>query len=209
MHYKVSGAVNTLSYQASSTLSFEPQPGSNYLVNYKVGAFLLGSRRQVSQGQMSATGLEPRSFTDQTRRTQITQVSAEAKTVRLPGTPDEQPWTPGTQDRLSVFIQMGAWVAAQPDAFEKGQSFRLPVWSSRATDTWLIVSQGKEMTATPYGPREALRLTRMPLGPGDARVDMWFVPRWGALPVRIELVEANGNRAEQNVSEIDPAPEVK
>jgi hypothetical protein len=209
LHYKVWGSVNTLTYQASSTLSFEPQPGAGYSISYKAGAFLLGNRKQVSLGHLGPTGLEPRQFTDQSRRTQITQVNAEARTVKLPGNPAEQPWDPGTQDRLSVFVQLGAWVAATPGAFDKGQAFRLPVWSSRDTETWLIVSQGTEMAQTPYGERQAIRLSRMPLGPSDARVDMWFVPQWGALPIRIEMVEADGKRVEQRLSEIEPAPPVK
>ena len=206
LHYKVYGSVNTLTYQASSSLRFEPQAASGYSVTYKVGAFLLGKRQQVSLGQMGASGLEPRQFTDQSRRTQVTQVQVETQTVKLPGNPTEQAWTPGTQDRLSVFVQLGAWVAAAPAAFEQGQSFRVPVWSSRETETWWVVSQGKERLPTPYGEHEAIRLARMPLNPNDARVDMWFVPAWGALPVRIEMVEANGNRAEQTLNEIEPAP---
>ena len=209
VHYKVFGAVNGMTYHASSALRFEPQPSSGYSVSYQVGAFLLGNRKQVSLGVMSASGLEPRQFTDQSRRTQITQVNAETQTVKLPANPAEQAWTPGTQDRLSVFVQLGAWVAAMPTTFDKGQAFRLPVWSSRETETWMILSQGTEMTSTPYGERQTIRLTRMPLGPSDARVDMWFVPQWGALPIRIEMVEANGNRAEQTLSEIEPAPSLK
>jgi hypothetical protein len=209
VHYKVLGAVNQLTYHASSSLSFEPQPGSAYTVSYRVGAFLLGNRTQISQGQIVASGLEPRRFTDQSRRTQITQVDVERQRVKLPSNPNEQTWTPGTQDRLSVFVQLGAWVAAMPTAFEKGQAFRVPVWRSRDTETWLVVSQGNENIPTPYGERQAIRLARMPLAPGDARVDVWFVPPWGAMPVRIEMVEANGNRAEQTLSEIDPAPPVQ
>lgn len=205
-HYKVLGAVNQLTYHASSSLSFEPQAGSGYTVSYKVGAFLLGHRKQISQGQIVASGLEPRQFTDQSRRTQITQVDTERQRVKLPSNPNDQAWTPGTQDRLSVFVQLGAWVAAMPTAFDKGQAFRVPVWSSRDTETWLVVSQGSENIPTPYGERQAIRLARMPLGPSDARVDMWFVPPWGAMPVRIEMVEANGNRAEQTLSDIEPAP---
>ncbi len=209
LHYKVFGSVNQLTYHASSSLRFEPQADSGYTVGYKVGAFLLGNRQQISQGQIAPSGLEPRRFTDQSRRTQVTQVNAEQQTVKLPANPSEQPWTPGAQDRLSVFVQLGAWVAAAPATFEKGRAFRVPVWSSRETETWLVVAQGPENIPTPYGERQAIRLTRMPLGPNDARLDMWFVPPWGALPVRIEMVEANGNRAEQTLSEIEPAPSVK
>lgn len=207
--YKVYGLVNALTYHASSSLVFEPQGERGYSLSYKVGAFLLGSRKQISQGQISTNGLEPLSFTDQTRRTQVTQVNADQKTVKLPNNPSELAWVPGTQDRLSVFVQLGAWLAATPTAFEQGKTYRLSVWSSRETETWLIASQGIEKLNTPYGEQTATRLSRLPLGPGDARVDMWFVPQWGAVPVRIEMVEANGNRAEQSLSELDPPPSVK
>ncbi len=52
----------------------------------------------------------------------------------------------------------------------------------------------------------AWRLKRLPLSAGDAQIDIWYVPDWGPLPVRVEWLEANGNRVEQSLKGLLPAP---
>ena len=204
--YQIEGLANGLAYHASATLTWTPEPDERYALAYKVGAFLLGSRSQLSQGLRSATGLEPRTFVDQSRRAQTTTVDAERQLVQFPNQATPQPWQPGVQDRLSVFVQLGAWVASAPTAFEAGQNFKLSVWSSRQTEVWLVAAQGREKTATPYGEQMAWRLKRLPLSAGDAQIDIWYVPDWGPLPVRVEWLEANGNRVEQSLKGLLPAP---
>ncbi len=207
--YQIEGTANGLAYHASASLNWSPEPDQRYTLAYKVGAFLLGSRSQLSQGLRSATGLEPRTFVDQSRRTQTTTVDAERQLVQFPNQATPQPWQPGVQDRLSVFVQLGAWVASAPLAFDKGQSFKLSVWSSRQAETWLVAAQGREKTATPYGDTMAVRLRRLPLGPGDAQIDVWYVPEWSTMPVRVEWAEANGNRVEQTLKGLEPPPDAK
>lgn len=204
--YQIEGLANGLAYHASASLTWTPEPNERYALAYKVGAFLLGSRSQLSQGLRSATGLEPRTFVDQSRRTQTTTVDAERQLVQFPNQATPEPWQPGVQDRLSVFVQLGAWVASAPTAFEAGQNFKLSVWSSRQTEVWLVAALGREKTPTPYGEQLAWRLKRLPLGASDAQIDIWYVPDWGPLPVRVEWLEANGNRVAQTLKSLEPAP---
>ncbi len=207
--YQIEGTSNGLAYHASASLAWSPEPDERYTLVYKVGAFLMGSRSQLSQGLRGASGLEPRTFVDQSRRTQTTTVNAERQQVQFPNLSTPQPWEPGVQDRLSVFVQLGAWVASAPLAFEKGQAFKLAVWSSRQTETWLVAAQGREKTPTPYGDTMAVRLRRLPLDSGDAQIDVWYVPEWGTLPVRVEWTQANGNRVDQTLKALEPPPVAK
>jgi hypothetical protein len=41
---------------------------------------------------------------------------------------------------------------------------------------------------------------------GDARIELWYVPEWGVLPVKLLIEQANGDRAEQQLSERQPVP---
>ena len=47
----------------------------------------------------------------------------------------------------------------------------------------------------------SLQLTRMPGQGGDSRIDLWFVPEWGALPARIRVEQSNGEEADQVLTE--------
>jgi hypothetical protein len=82
----------------------------------------------------------------------------------------------------------------------------MPVWASGETETWTWVIHGWVTLGTVYGERRALHLTRPEGLGGDSRIDLWFVPEWGALPVRARVVQANGDEADQVLSQRLPAP---
>ena len=103
---------------------------------------------------------------------------------------------PGAQDRLSVFIQLGAMLAADPGRFVPGTQVTLTTVSARSADRWTFTIEGPETLDLPSGPTPVLKLQRLPRKDYDQKAELWVAPALGYLPVRIRLTQANGDFAD-------------
>ena len=105
---------------------------------------------------------------------------------------------PGAQDRLSVFLQLGAMFAAAPRALPGGYADQRPtVSSARPTPGCLPWAHRRRSTA--HGPMRAVPLQRLPRRDYDQKAQLWLAPELGYLPVRIRITQANGDFAELNL----------
>jgi Protein of unknown function (DUF3108) len=204
--YTVLGRTRSLAYTANASISWQPEANQGYVLNYEVKAFLGLGRQQHSTGHWASQGLSPSEFVEQGSRTKSLSVNLAKGLVKLPDATQEQALVPGSQDKLSVWAQMGWWVACAPKSFEKQVWLSMPVWGGGETERWLFQSQGWDKLDTPYGERQAVHLVRPAGMGGDARIELWYVPEWGVLPVKLLIEQANGDRAEQQLSERLPAP---
>ena len=102
----------------------------------------------------------------------------------------------GAQDRLSVFIQLGALLAADPGRFVPGTEIALTTVSARSADRWTFTIEGPETLELPAGPTPALKLQRLPRKDYDQKAELWVAPGLGYLPVRIRITQANGDFAD-------------
>ena len=57
--------------------------------------------------------------------------------------------------------------------------------------------------AQPIGEHQALLLRREPLHPHDQTLELWFAPALGYLPVRLTISQANGDRLDQLLANIE------
>ena len=192
-------------YTASAQIDWQSQPGQNYRLGYEVTALLGIRRSQTSVGNWAERGLTPNEFIDQAKKSLKTRADVGAMRVKLPLSETELPLLTGSQDKLSVMAQLGWWVACAPASFPLGRLVELPVWATRDTEHWVLRSNGLVALSTPYGIRQAIHLTRHPSPNDSARLDLWYVPEWGALPVRIEIKKNNGETVEQTLKERLPA----
>ena len=204
--YSVLGLARTLPYTAQAVMTWQTGPAQSYVLSHDVRAFLGLGRRQVSEGTWSTSGLAPRQFNESGSRQQSLTVDASRGTVKLPEAPTDQPLLPGSQDKLSVWAQLGWWIACAPTLFESPARIGLPVWGAGETEAWQILSLGRVKLDTPYGERSAVHVVRPAGQGGDARIELWYVPEWGVLPVRLRVEQANGDRADQWLSERQPPP---
>ncbi len=67
-------------------------------------------------------------------------------------TPDS-PIGPDAQDRLSVFIQLGALLAAAPERYPPGTRITLTVVGARSADRWASPSKARKPWTCPPAPR--------------------------------------------------------
>ena len=204
--YTVLGRTRSLAYSANANMSWQTEAAQGYALSYEVKAFLGLGRRQNSTGHWAAHGLSPTEFIEQGSRKQSLSVNAAKGLVKLPDAAEEQPLVPGSQDKLSAWAQLGWWVACNPKSFEKPVWLGMPVWGGGETEKWLFQSQGWVKLDTPYGERQAIHMVRPAGMGGDARIELWYVPEWGVLPVKWQIEQANGDRAELQLSERLPSP---
>lgn len=199
--YQVQGRASVFSYSAQAQMRWDSLPDQGYLLHYEVKSSWGPERSQTSEGQWLSSGLRPSRFTDRGKRTLVTQTNAQRQTVRLPLAATEQAWIEDSQDKLSVLVDLGWKLACATTPWGKDSQLSLPVWGSGDIERWTWRANGWVPLATPYGERQAMQLTRVAQPGMDARIDLWFVPEWGALPARIRVEQDNGDRADLQLVE--------
>ncbi|ABM56767.1 conserved hypothetical protein [Verminephrobacter eiseniae EF01-2] len=193
--YEVSGQARQFTYSARAELLWQ-HDGSRYEARQEIRAFLLGARAQSSVGRITPQGLRPERFSDRARSEQVAHFDHDRGRVSFSASTPEAAVDPGAQDRLSIFIQLGALLAADPGRFVPGTEITLTSVSARSADRWTFTVEGPETLDLPAGPTPTLKLQRRPRHGHDQRAELWLAPALGHLPARIRLTQANGDYAD-------------
>lgn len=193
--FDVSGQAKKFAYNARAELLWQ-HDGSRYEARQEISAFLVGSRTQRSVGAITAQGLLPEKFSDKSRSEQAAHFDYAQGRITFSANTPQAPASPGVQDRLSVFIQLGALLAADPGRFVPGTQITLTTVSARSADRWTFTIEGPETLDLPSGATPALKLQRLPRKDYDQKAELWVAPALGYLPVRIKLTQANGDFAD-------------
>jgi Protein of unknown function (DUF3108) len=195
LRYQVTGLAKGFNYQAVGILRWQHGAG-RYEASFAVSAFLVGSREQRSQGRVDDQGLHPELFSDRSRRERSAQLDPVTGRIRYTHG-GERPLQHGTQDRLSVALQLGSLLNARPQAYPTGSTIRLPVTDTAQVEYWEFAVGSEETLSTVSGDLPVIRLTRQPRRPGDRKVEMWLAPEMSYLPARLRVSEANGDHIDQ------------
>ena len=201
LQYKVVGVSKSLNYQATAELLWKAS-GDKYEAALKVSAFLVGSRSMTSVGQITATGLAPTRFADKSKNELAAHFeAAQGKIVFSANTPDA-PWVNGAQDRVSVFLQLGGILAARPADFPAGASVTIYTVGPREAEAWTFEVQAQETLDLLGAPMSTLKLIRKPRREFDQKIEVWYAPSLGYLPVRNRITQPGGDFLDQQLSEI-------
>ena len=195
LEFDVSGQAKRLNYSARAELLWQ-HDGQNYQARQEISIFFLGSRTQTSVGTLSATGLLPQRFGDRARSEQAAHFDYAQGRVTFSANTPAAPMATGTQDRLSVFLQLGALLAAAPERYPAGTRISVATVSARAADVWSFTVEGEETLDLPVGALTAIKLERLPRREHDQTAQIWLAPTLDYLPVRIRIVQANGDFAD-------------
>lgn len=165
-----------------------------------VAMFYSGVLVQNSVGRIGRQGLLPERYSERRgdRPERVLRFDHARKMMLGRAGPAEVPLPPGTQDRLSVFYQIGLMARSQPGLFQAGQRFTLPLASLKRVDTATFSVAGAGSVKTPRGPVPALRLTvRNEADPADPTIDVWLGTQLSMLPARIRVEEPDGKVIDQ------------
>ncbi|MBN9625308.1 MAG: hypothetical protein ABS39_15050 [Acidovorax sp. SCN 65-28] len=193
--FDVSGQAKKFAYSARAELLWQ-HDGNRYEARQEISAFLVGTRMQRSVGTVTEQGLLPEKFSDKSRSEQAAHFDYAKGRVTFSANTPEAAAGPGVQDRLSLFIQLGAMLAADPGRFVPGTQITLTTVSARSADRWTFTVEGPETLDLPAGSTPALKLLRLPRKDYDQKAELWVAPGLGYLPVRIKLTQANGDFAD-------------
>jgi hypothetical protein len=193
------GLSRGLTYHATGMMTWL-QDGSRYEATMVVSAFLIGSRSLTSVGDITVDGLAPKRFADKFRSEQAAHFQADKGKITFSANTPDAPWKRGGQDRLSVFFQLASLLAGQPDGFPPGTKIPMYTAGQRDADTWTFSVAGNEELNLPHGSVMATKLTRDPRQTFDQRVEAWFAPTLGYLPVRIKVTQHEGDYIDQQLS---------
>lgn len=204
LKYKLSGKAKGLNYTADAVLQWS-NDGQRYSAQMEISAFLLGSRVQTSEGQVGPGGLAPERFGDRRRGTEkATHFDQAGRRIRFSSNAPEAPLLPGAQDRLSVFLQLGALLKSRPTAYPPGSAIELQVAGPGSAEVWRFEVGEVQVLSLPTGSISALRLVRGPRNEHDNTVEIWLAAAHGYLPARIRLTDADGGQVDQQLLELPP-----
>lgn len=199
LNYKLTGSVNGMRYYADAGMSWV-NAGSRYDAMMTIRMFLIGTRTVASTGTIEAKGLMPTRYTDKARTEQVALFDSQAGTISFSANTPTLPWVAGVQDRVSVFFQLGGMLAGHPAGFPAGSVHPVYVAGPRDAGTWAFRVEGEEKLTLPFGELATVKLTRLPLQEQDQKMEIWFAPSLGYLPVRNRITQSNGDFADQQLS---------
>ena len=207
LQYKVVGTSKGLNYFADAELNWS-NTGSHYDATMKVSALFVGSRSMTSNGAVTPTGLAPTRFADKYKSELAAHFDADKGKVTFSANTPDVPWMEGAQDRVSVFLQLGGMLAAGPGGaagpagFDVGSSITVYTVGPRDADTWTFLVEATEQLSLPGGDMATLKLTRKPRREYDQKVEVWYAPSLGYLPVRNRITQANGDFVDQQLKAV-------
>lgn len=195
LKYAVEGEVKKMRYNVNGELSWKNEGGA-YEARQEVSAFLLGTRSQTSTGRITPQGLVPTRFGDKGKREVAAHLDFDSKIVTFSANTTRTPIGQGTQDRVSVLIQIGAMIAAAPDRYPQGTQIALTTVGPRNADRWIFTVGETRTLDLPAGPTPAIRLQKQPRHERDLQADLWLGIEQHYLPVRLRITQSNGDYAE-------------
>lgn len=147
---------------------------------------------QESRGEITAAGLRPLSFrNDRNGKVDSAEFDWQAGKLRYDGHEDALP--PGTQDLLSMYYQLGVFVAMQGD---------VPLEMPIATGRKLAVYRFERLADTHIFYRDAdYPAVHLRTRNGGDTIELWIARDVSLLPVRIRLVDRKGEIFDQLAEE--------
>ena len=171
--------------------------GSRYQVHLDlvVGPSLapLITRRMSSDGEITAEGLSPRRYEQDTkvvvreRRRQT--VNFEPGSVVL-ANGDRRDTVPGVQDTASQFVQLMYVFSTRPELLRIGNTVDIPLALPHKVAVWTYDVVAEEVLDAPFGPLPTIHLKpRRAEEPkvGELSAEIWFAPQLRYFPVRIRI----------------------
>lgn len=150
------------------------------------------SRRMSSEGQLTAAGLYPERYDEDSKVAfkdrRVAHMSFEAEQVVLKDG-ERVARLPGVQDSASQFVQMSYLFSRNPALLTPGRTVEMPLALPRRQSLWVYDVREVEPVYTLFGEVEAVRLQprREARKGDDLTAEVWFAPSLRYLPIRIRI----------------------
>ena len=150
------------------------------------------TRRMTSDGEITADGLAPRRYDQDTRIVlrdpkRVTILFEPGSVVLANG--ERRDTVPGVQDTASQFVQLTYVFSTRPELLRLGGTVDIPLALPHKVDVWTYDVVEEETLVTAFGPLNSVHLKprRAAQGRGELSAEIWFAPQLRYLPVRIRI----------------------
>lgn len=185
--------------------------GARYQVrmDLEIGApFAVLARRSVaSDGLITADGLAPRRYDEETRVAlgdprRLTVWLAPERIVTANGR--EWPRPAGVQDSASQFVHLTWLFTTDPSRLEPGRSIELPLALPRSVEPWTYDVVAREPLDTPFGTLQTVHVKprRAPRPGAVLTAEVWIAPSLQYLPARIVVRQDEQTWLDLRISEL-------
>jgi hypothetical protein len=203
--YEVSAKRGAFSLPGESTFRLEAKDNQGYELSSETRALGVFRATQRSHGKVQAGVLRPAQYVEsRTGRPgfEATFDWARGRVTLTPSSKDapavEVPTQPLLQDRLTLLLQVGWTLSAQPQ-----QSYvAMPVAGSRRIAVTRFERNGDEALDLPVGRVATLKLER-PLDADHDRIEVWIAPVLCWLPARIRYSDRRGGVIDHRLRSIN------
>lgn len=210
--YRATGTVGNIPIDMPSRLTWR-HDGTYYESRWIIYHVKAGEQSRYSNGLVTPQGLAPLNAVYRSKDDQKIGFDYPGERLHIPPkTPDapappeapEVKMPPGTQDRLSVVVQLAALLAAEPGRYPLGTAINLPVAIQNPLSVleWsFVVGEEESLTGLNGKPLKTVHLTHESTGDTDTRMELWLAPALEYLPARIRVAEANGDTIDFTVQQ--------
>ena len=205
MSYQLTGMDKGLTYYASGELRWQHND-RDYEVSLSVRAFLVGSRQWRSKGRIDATGLAPVRFSDSWRNERAAHFDREHQRVVFSSRSQTAPLEWGAQDQVSLYVQLAAAMAGDPERFVPGTRLQVQTATVRDAIPWLLTLEGSETLQLQGQDQQVQKWVCQPRSRYDARVEFWVTPEQAWMPVRIRITQFSGSYIDLIWKDTEPLP---
>ncbi len=176
--------------------------GSRYQVHLDLivgpSAAPLITRRMTSDGEITAQGLAPRRYDQDTKvilqdRRRVTLQFEPGSVVLANG--ERRDSLAGVQDTASQFVQLTYVFSTRPEALKVGDTVDIPLALPHKVDVWSYEVVEEETLQASFGPLPTIHLKprrKAERRAGELSAEIWFAPQLRYLPVRIRIEQDEG-----------------
>jgi len=205
MNYRLTGASKGLTYYATGELRWQHNDTA-YATSLSVRAFLLGTRHWRSVGLVNATGLAPTRFSDSWRNERATHFDRDNNRVVFSSNAPVAVLEPGAQDQVSLYVQLAAAMAGEPQRFQPGSRLQIQTATIRDALPWLLSMEAAETLKLDTQTLLTAKWVCQPRNRFDAKVEFWMAEKYGWMPVRIRITQVNGDFIDMTLVGQEPLP---
>ena len=192
LQYQLTGMDKGFTYYASGELRWQHN-ATDYELTLAIRAFLVGRRQWRSVGRIEATGLAPTRFSDSWRQERAAHFDREQQRIVFSSNSNPAVLEPGAQDQISLYVQLAAAVAGEPERFAPGARLQVQTATVRDALPWSLVMEGQEDLVLDGQSVKASKWVCQPRNRYEARVEFWVTPAQAWLPVRIRITQTSGS----------------
>lgn len=192
LSYRLTGQDKGMNYFASGEMRWQHNETA-YALSLSVKAFLVGSRHWRSVGDITASGLAPRRFSDSWRSERATHFDRANQRVVFSSNAPVVPLEAGAQDQISLYVQLAAAMAGEPRRFEPGTRLQLQTATTKDASPWLLTLGDSETLQLESGAVKTVKWVCQPRNRFDATVAFWVSAQHAWMPVRIRITQVSGS----------------